>query len=154
RLPRMSHYIFRGYPARARVYYAEHLQKEGWYFKEGWTLKKFFATEAEEEGFDPDILVAERRFDSAAEWRKAHEAYEQYGKENGLLLSEALRQRLKTEGQGGGPKAHDAGEKLKWSDHYRVLTNFDAFFNQSFTEKQEDTVLARRALSTARKRVF
>jgi hypothetical protein len=45
RLPRFTVHIFRSYPARAQTYNAEHLEREGWFDRDGWGITGWFADE-------------------------------------------------------------------------------------------------------------
>lgn len=150
RLPRMAVSIFRGQPARAQAYYAEHLQDEGWFDGEGWSLQKFFASEAEEEGFAPVAFAGTKKYYSGAEWEQAYQEYLEYGIQNGLYLDPQQLQALEDEKNLKGPKSFAARKLAGW-EHYRQMTNYYAFLDQSKVERLQETVLARRALYQARK---
>jgi hypothetical protein len=90
RLPRMSHYIFRQYPALAQGYVAEQLAKEGWFDHRGWVITSrggkpewFF----DSQGNERDVVVGRsNKYSSARAWEKAFKLYSAYGKETRLLM--------------------------------------------------------------------
>src|SRR5262249_44536269 len=155
----------------ARVYYAEHLQTEGWFDREGWPIKKFFAADIDGGGEEANVVVGKNKFDTGAEWKQAYEDYLEYGRRNGLYLNPEELQKLKEvaalKAAGAWPKGKDpAGEerdravrargypsfeaaKLAGYGQYRDMTNIDAFIQQSNVERLTETVHARRDLFQA-----
>ncbi len=150
RMPRMAISIFRSYPARAEVYYAEQLQTEGWFGGEGWSIRKFFGTEPDEGNVKTDVLVGAGRYQSRLAWAQGYSEYKEYARQNGLYLEPEEIKDLEHQAALKGAKSPEA-EKLQWFRHYKTMTNIDAFLDQSEVEMLPETVKARYDLFRARK---
>lgn len=171
RIPRyMSLYVFRSYPARTYAYMAENLSDEGWFDEEGWSLRHWFERQ---QASGEDLRVGgEARYHTRLAWERAQRAYEQYGRDNGLLLDPDQRRRLddKAEkyrtkykiahvGIGQEPRREDMAEygesykahmRLHANLYFRSITNFDDFVHQTKAESAPQTTLAHKLLFKAR----
>jgi hypothetical protein len=171
RLPKMSQHIFRSYPARAQTYYAENLEKEGWFDADGWLITRWF--DGLRGGTDVDVRVGtESKYHARPAWTKAYEMYKQYGLENGLYLPPAQRRELTEKARpylakhkaevGQAPDvlsaaderarlgpSRDAAVRLKWNAFYRNLTNYDAYLHQTDAERLPGALAGRKALFQA-----
>jgi hypothetical protein len=172
RVPRhMVTQLFRGYPARAQVYIAETLEAEGFFDNDGWEIKDWFTK--------PVNVGQAAKYHSRLAWDKGYKYYEKYGIENGIYLpaqkvreleeQAKLCQKPTSEGglglrPGEGPpqatpaawredkekaKSLEAHSTLYYSDFFRRLANFNAFFYQAEAERDEVTTAARKALFQA-----
>jgi hypothetical protein len=169
RMPKMAIQIFRHYPARAKTFHAEVLQQEGWFDADGWLVKQWFAD------LHPNGEVrigTEQKYHDGPAWEKSHQMYAQYGRENGLNLTNRKRYELLAKARpylakheisfaetpdqlspadqaAGLAESHDAALKLRYNEFYRSMTNFDAYFYQTNVERQPETVAARKAFFQA-----
>lgn len=153
--------IYRNYPARAQAYFAEYLEKEGW-FDEGWAVGEVF----------PDLPVppTERVGAGTASeaWRRAHEMYMAYGRENGLYLdpiefkNQEDKARLIVERYRLGPGAPPpelppddrrkpelvesvgAYRQIHWYERDRNMTNYPYFYSKTKVEALPQAVKARK----------
>src|SRR5262249_53414591 len=87
RMPRIAAAIFRGYPARAQVYYAEQLQTEGWFDGEGWSIRKFFETGTAFSKNEEFVGQDPTKWRSRPAWAQGYREYLEYARDNGLYLS-------------------------------------------------------------------
>jgi hypothetical protein len=172
RLPRFGINIFRSYPARGQAFVAEHLQKEGWFEKEGWRILGWFPDDKFEK--DEDAVVGKDVDWSARAWSRTHEMYRTYGEKNGLYIRPEDEKSLNDEAKpfrewfhvppngpfpGGLPdemrgnkemeKSYLAHMRLNWSDRYRQQTNFPYFFYKSEVESDPNTVRLRKDIFEA-----
>ena len=182
RLPRnMVTQIFRQYPARGQVYIAETLESEGWFDSEGWDVPRWFddfiaskqgADFANDEG--KFAVGQEPKYYSRLAWARGHRMYRDFGIDNGIYLTpreiDELNRRaqfcrdklglkpgevpqMRSEWRQGELGASlDAQLKLHYSQSFRQLTNFNAFFYQSEAESDPVTVAARKQLFYAERK--
>jgi len=144
RMPKMALYIFRTSPARAQAYYAEELEKEGWFAGEGWAIK--WSDELAGDAPDQTLIVGKNRFDARQAWQKAHDMYVDYAKRNALTLEE--RDRLAHIAAREGPQSA-AAAGVRWIDGYHSMTNYLNFLDQTDAESRAETVAARHKLYLA-----
>jgi hypothetical protein len=114
--------IFLGYPARAQAYYAERIEKEGWFDQEGWIITDWFG--------EP-FAVGEGRDWGVEAWRKAFDMYQDHGLAHELY---------KTPEQLAGLGPDDRKEY----DYRTRLTNFNHFYYLTEVERDRDAVTARK----------
>ncbi|MCI0462533.1 MAG: hypothetical protein L0Z62_36750, partial [Gemmataceae bacterium] len=146
RLPRMSQYIFRTYPARARAYVAEEMQKEGWFDGEGWVITRWF--DELPRGGEQEIVVGKAdRFNARLAWERSWNKYLEYGKNNGLPPPRELM-KLADLAQRRGAQSQEA-RQLIWVDQTVRMTAYHDFVYQTEAEKDRATVEARRKLYEA-----
>lgn len=171
RLPKhMTTIIFRGYPCLGQQFIAEHLQKEGWFDADGWTIKDWF--EPILGGGDELRVGVEPKYHSGSAWKKAYQLYRDHGLKNGLYISPELRGELSKKAEafrkkhrvrpgeradlrqdirvGAMGESYAAHQKLAWNDHYRQLTNFDSHLNESEAEQDPRAVQAHKWLFEAK----
>jgi hypothetical protein len=142
RLPKMAQSIFRGYPARAQAYTAEHLQQEGWFDDSGWLIRDWFIDPSQKDF--KDVTVGKgTKYHSGQAWDEAYRKYLDHGERNGLYLKPEQEQQFKKEAAEQGSSSY-AAEKMRWYAHYRHMTNFPDFFHQSERERLPETVAARK----------
>jgi hypothetical protein len=158
RRPKMSIYIFRGYPARGQAYIGENLEKEGFFDKDGWQMKKSW--------FDgEEVRVGtETKYWAQPAWERAYEMTRRYGLENGMyhtdkrlteLIQKADRFRLRMRWpMGQQPPARipnlttdvsdefDAYRIVYWGKMQAHTANFDARLSEAEAEKEPDAVKA------------
>jgi hypothetical protein len=103
-------------------------------------------------------------------WNKAYQMYLEYGAENGIHLTENDRQELEAQAKpfrekhnnlapnvsielrsDQMDKGYNAHETLRWSQHYRNMTNFDAHLYQAEAERDPQAVLAHKIFFQAEK---
>jgi len=160
--------LFRAYPARAYVYIAETLEAEGFFDSDGWDIPNWFDEQANRPGGDEMIVGKDSKYHSRLAWQRGYEAYRDFGVKNGIYLTPMqikdlnekaapfrkvakcgpdeqpqLRPEWRT-GQIG--ESYDAHTKLRMSNYYRRLSNFDGFFFQAEGERDPITVSARKLL--------
>ena len=150
----------------AQIYIAETLEAEGFFDRDGWEIKDWFGDDAPHVGDDP-------KYFSGLAWNKGYEMYRDYGIENGIYLTpdrikelnneaaearkqlslvpdqmppSAVRAEFRT-GELG--RSFDAHATLFYSDFFRRLGNFNAFFYQAEAERDPITVAARKMLFIA-----
>ncbi len=139
RLPRMSQYIFRSYPARARAYIGEELQKEGWFDGEGWDAAAAFPDL--QRGTEHELLVGRgNRLNGRLAWAKAHQDYLEYGRRNALPTPREYHELQLAKARGDAR----AAAKVDWADSYLRITNFHDFFDQTAAESDRATAATRR----------
>lgn len=134
RAPRyMMPVIFQGYPARAQTYYAERLQKEGWFDEDPWVVADWFP----QPGAGPDgpkqpvrLGDADRNWSGDA-WRRAHEMYVSHGREHNLSLPPEEEEKL------------TPSQRSMYFMRRRV-TNFDHFLIATEIESMREAVQARK----------
>jgi len=165
--------LFRGYPARAQVYFAEALNSEGFFDSDGWNAQPAFHVWARRQGIGlkEHTYGTDSIYHSRVAWQRGFEAYRDYGVKNGFYLSPAEVSQLtalasiirkqenlqpgqippvKPEWRQGKLKdSFDAHVKLYNSEYYRNLSNIDAFIDQSEAEADAITATARKHLFTA-----
>jgi hypothetical protein len=158
RRPKMSIYIFRGYPARGQAYIGENLEKEGFFDKDGWQMKKAW--------FDgEEVRVGtETKYWAQPAWERAYEMTRRYGLENGMyhtpeqfaeLVRKADQFRLRMRWPMGqqpptripnlpadAVEGFDAYRIGYWGKMYAQTSNFDARLWEAEVEKETDAVLA------------
>lgn len=154
RLPKMSQYIFRTYPARAQAYRAEYLQQEGWFDDSGWLIRDWFYKIEDGAKVDDYVVVGRgAKYHSGDAWQEAYRMYEEYGTKNGLLLKPDFEEQLRKEASERGLTTRVIEEfvakKREGVAHYRQLTNFGDFFHQSDKERLPETVAARKRFHEA-----
>jgi hypothetical protein len=169
RIPKMSVFIFRSFPARSQEYIAEGLQEEGWFDDEGWRIRDWFSARAERSGEDV-VVGRESKYNSGLVWAKAFDLYTKYGKDNSLLMTEEQTKQLEKEAQrfrnskllrldiesleipieqvkAEGPamlKSYQAHQTLQVLFYRRATINFGGHYFQSQVEKRPETVAARK----------
>jgi len=142
RRPRFTPVIFRSYPARSQAFFAEELQKDGWFDDSGWGIAGWFDSLAA----SPVVVVgAGLKYHSGEAWNKSYELYRSYGLANGMPLEPRDVKKLADEAGRQGPHS-EAAKKLQINDRNRKLTNFDNFFQQTKVERTAETVAARKAI--------
>lgn len=177
RLPKMmAIQIFRGYPGRCEMFFAEGLQEGGWYAGEGWMIQGKDWFDDEKKFPLGGILVGtESKYHSGRSWEEAARLQRDYGVKNGLYYAPAEIARLNAEAKlyrdtfkvrpderkaplrsednrGEMAKSYEAHQKLVWNVHYRQMCNFDNHLNQAEGEAQEITVHARSLLFKAKRK--
>ncbi|HZZ77809.1 MAG TPA: hypothetical protein VFE62_04785 [Gemmataceae bacterium] len=171
RVPRhMMTHLFRTYPARAQVYVAETLESEGYFDGDGWEIPDWFpAGDVVRVGDDP-------KYQARIAWSKGYEKYREFGIENGIYLTQDDIKKLTDEAAyarkelnlapGSGPptlirsewrvgklgESLEAHSTLYYSDFFRKLTNFNAFFYQAEAERDPTTIAARKAIFLAERK--
>jgi hypothetical protein len=142
RLPRLTPIIFRSYPARTQAFYAEELQKDGWFDDSGWAITGWFDTLAS----TPVVIVgAGSRYHSGEAWNRAYELYRNFGLSNGLFLEPEEKKKLAEDVDRASSRS-EAGQKLRANERGRDLTNFDSFFQLTKVERTAEAVAARKAV--------
>jgi hypothetical protein len=114
--------IFLSYPARAQAYYAERLEKEGWFDHDGWVVTDWFSQ---------PIAFGKDRLWAAEAWGKAFEMYQDYGEKRGLYKTPEQLASMSTDDR----QEYEYGNRL---------TNFQHFYYQTEVEKEKDAVTARK----------
>ncbi len=164
RMPKaMAHLIFRGYPARAQDYVASHLQREGWFDKDGWRITGWFPDSATR-------TVGQGRQWSEDAWTRAYNLYQAFGDRTGLYVDPATMANLEQEAQpyrkamnlsaDHSPSleplkddpmrgSFEAHLRLFWYDRFRSMTNFPHFFHKTFVEQRKETIQGRKAFFEA-----
>jgi hypothetical protein len=97
RLPKMSHYIFRQYPALGQEFIATNLEEEGWFDQEGWVIKgRSGRTDwfRDDKGRDRPVRVGDDpvlgpRLASQRAWDLAFRMYDEFGRTTQLLMPDA-----------------------------------------------------------------
>ncbi len=125
--------VFQGYPPRAQAYYAERLQKEGWFDEAPWEVSDWFS----KPGSGPDgpretVTFGDPRFWSGDAWNRAYEMYLDHGRAHFLNLSPEEETKL-TQVQKG---VYDTN---------RRVTNFEHFLTSTDVERTRPAVLARKS---------
>jgi hypothetical protein len=130
--------IFLGFPARAQAYYADRLQKEGWFDEDGWTITDWFP--------EP-VKVGTNRYWSGNAWDKAFAMYQSHGTRHGLYKTVEEQSSLTDQ------------ERADY-EYGNRLTNFSHFYYQCEVERAREAVTARkfffladRARTTPRKAI-
>jgi hypothetical protein len=164
RQPRMSTYIFRGYPARGQAYVAENLEKEGFFDKDGWQIKKWF--DADRSPGAAEVRVAtESKYWALPAWKAAHEMYIDYGLKNGMYHTSTEHARLMDLAMqfsrrfglkpaspppmwrpnqvpaGAGP-GYDAYRNLYWGSIHAQTANYENRLYEAEAESTPQAVLA------------
>jgi hypothetical protein len=95
RMPKMSHYIFRQYPARAQEYIADDYQEEGWFDEDGWEItgrpgKEWFKDGS---GRERVVVVGDKNplITAQSAWALAYEMYKDYGTTTRMLMPYVTR---------------------------------------------------------------
>jgi len=154
RLPHMTHYIFRQYPALSQSNVANLLAEEGWFDQLGWTIKSevtrpvWFKTGGTEEYLT--VGAKDPRYSAAAAWKAYLDRFTQFGTSTRLMMPEAqagtpLRKQyeallqeeklFKQRPPGKMPepdsplgRSFRASEIIRQMKHYRTITNFKHHF--------------------------
>jgi hypothetical protein len=178
RTPKMTHYIFRQYPALAESRIAEKLAEEGWFDTQGWAL----ASRGELTPWFTDANGSERKlvlakglsnYSSNQARRDAYRRLLDYGNETGLLMPELpagnplkkryrklehqremfLEQQDKRKGQNDPALAEDARAALilERLDYYRRITNCRSHFYEFKAEQEPLAAQARKHYYEAEK---
>jgi hypothetical protein len=82
--------IFRSFLPLSYTNYAKQIERDGW-FDHGWQIDG--SQPGSTRWFPENIVIGEQAWASNA-WRKARDAWEKFGRSNGLLLEQAERERL------------------------------------------------------------
>jgi hypothetical protein len=170
RVPKyMASIIFRGYPARGQTYDADHLEKEGWFDKDGWKMAGWFPGDKFQNGKEAvagdGINWAERA------WDKAFNMWQTHGRMSGLYLTpedmrsledkaEKYRKRygVPAIGKPQEPTSEDRAEYqesyeaiglLYWYDRLRAMTNFPHFYHSAQVESDPKAIEVRKAFFLA-----
>jgi hypothetical protein len=180
RLPRMSHYIFRQYPAIAQENIALQLSQEGWFGQQGWTISSGGVKPVwfrDDQGEERAVTVAKNdsHYSSGKAFEDAFESVKQFGTHTGLIMPEAdpgdpqgkrfreLQRKAKLfRALGRGrfrpadlpPRLAEsarANEILSSLNHNRTLTNFQARYWQLEAEKDPRAVAAHKHYFDAEK---
>jgi hypothetical protein len=165
--------LFRQYPARAQVFIAETLESEGFFDSDGWDISAAF-----KKWFNLRDLVpadytygTDSKYHSRLAWERGYQRYLDFGRDNGIYLSpgdlkkyeddaEMFRQKVKQDQNPAPPesregklwKSYQAYQKLKQSEFYRNLCNFDAFLYQAEGESDPIAVAMRKSLYFAERK--
>lgn len=123
RIPRYQPILFKGMPARAQVFIAERLEKEGW-FDQRWPLREWFS-EPVELGENPEEWAAKA-------WGDAFKMYEAYGAATGIYFKDKADEDKLTRAQ-----------RSQYQSRQRI-TNFSYFLARSDVEKEPEAIAARR----------
>jgi hypothetical protein len=157
RRPKMSTYIFRGYPARGQAYIGENLEKEGFFDQDGWLIKKWFPEEVR-------VGTATKYWAQPA-WERAYQMCLDYGTKNGMYLSpdrlaqrfalaEEFRQRMRLPAGSPPPQlrpnqvpaglgpGYDAYRALYWGTVNARTANFESRLAEAEAERDPDAVKA------------
>jgi hypothetical protein len=97
RLPKMSHYIFRQYPALGQEFVAQNLEDEGWFDADGWVIKGRSGKPdwfKDDQGRDRPVRVGDDpvlgpRLASQTAWDLAFRMYDEFGRTTQLLMPDA-----------------------------------------------------------------
>jgi hypothetical protein len=170
RVPRyMASILFRGYPPRAQSYEAEHLEKDGWFDREGWKIAGWFPDDQFSNGkpavVGDDVNWAERA------WSKASTMWQEHGSRVGLYLRPEQMRDLNVaaekyrkhygvgpEERGPEPGPEDREEyfesfkahgQLFWYQRQRMMTNFPHFYYSSQVESDPKAIEVRKAFFLA-----
>ena len=174
RMPKgMMVQLFRQYPARAQVFIAETLESEGFFDSDGWDISAAF-----KKWFNLRDLVpadytygTDSKYHSRLAWERGYQRYLDFGRDNGIYIApgdlkkyeddaEMFRQKVKLEQNSAPPelregklwKSYQAYQKLKQSEFYRNLCNFDAFLYQAEGESDPIAVAMRKSLYFAERK--
>jgi hypothetical protein len=149
RVPKMTTIIFRTYPGRAQAYYAEELQKDGWFDGSGWLITGWFDNLMTADGkveVAPRVIAGTgKKYDSSDAWAKAYEMYLDYGLKNGVYIPPDQLKKWTAEAARQGPSSFAAKKLVGW-EQARQLTNFEAFLRQAEVERTPEAVAARKAI--------
>ncbi len=139
RKPRLTEVVVRCYPARSQSYFAEELQKDGWFDAGGWTIGEWFKNLTNKR-----IVVGEgQRYDSGAAWNKAFELYRTFGIRNGLYQEPTVLKKLEEEANRLGANS-EAARKLETIRVNASITGFDSYFRQTKVERTPEAVAVRK----------
>jgi hypothetical protein len=171
RMPKMMSQIFRSYPARAQAYHAEGLEHEGWFDADGWLVREWF--EKLQGGLGSEVRVGtESKYHAGPSWDRAYHMYKEYGIQNGLYVPWEMKRALLAKAQpyllrhgvdvwhapdqmsaadirANLGESRDAAIKLKWLNHYKTTTNYDAYLWQTEAERLPEAVAGRKAFFQA-----
>jgi hypothetical protein len=135
----MSQIIFESQPPRAQGFYAENLEKEGWFDRDGWEIKDWFPKDrARPEGAKRSVVVGDTSNWGADAWDKTYQMWRDFGERHGLYKTPEEQRAMS-----------DAERSLY--DYQRMLTNFAHFYFQSDVERSKDVVTARKYFWRANK---
>jgi len=175
RMPKgMMVQLFRQYPARAQVFIAETLESEGFFDSDGWDMSAAFKKWTNRRDLNPEDYTygTDSKYHSRLAWERGYQRYMDFGRENGIYLSpgdqkyyddraEMFRKQIKSDQnppaapelrEGGLWESYKAYQKLKQSEFFRNLCNFDAFLYQAEGEKDPIAVAMRKNLFFAERK--
>jgi hypothetical protein len=166
--------LFRQYPARAQVFIAETLESEGFFDSDGWDTSAAFKKWSNRRDLNPDDYTygTDSKYHSRLAWERGYERYKDFGRENGIYIApgdlkeleetaEEFRKQVKPDQnppaapelrEGKLWKSYKAYQKLKQSEFFRNLCNFDAFLYQAEGESDPITVAMRKNLFFAERK--
>jgi hypothetical protein len=172
RMPRyMSPIIFRGYPARAQTYIAEHLETEGWFDREGWKITgDWFPDDKFSNG--KEAIVGDGTNWALRSWGSAYQMWKTHGERTGLYVEPEDLKSLDAEAApyrgfaNKGPfdksepipeekqtpelvKGQIAQETLYWLNHFQRMTNFLHFYYSTQIEQDPKCIELRKAFFQA-----
>ncbi len=160
--PRPPVFIFRHFLPRIQASIAEHYQREGWFFREGWEAPESFRLR-DERGVQP-VFGAKVPYTSLYIWNKAYDMYRTYGLDNGLYFPPEQVRQLNREAEkyrlvsGVPPEARGAllpehREELERSflAHLKLYmgresgwdVNFETWMSRAEAERKPQTIHAR-----------
>jgi hypothetical protein len=163
--------IFRSKGPQSQSNVAERLQKEGWFDSDPWMIDEGLSLDADR-WFPTEVAIAPS--DSSKEaWQEAYTTWEEYGRQNGLSLSEEqkasyyrraeryassrgigvedMTQPLRPE-ERADPAMYEsylAHQRMTWLRQNLHLTQFERFLHGAEAEKDEQIVEARKLLAKA-----
>jgi hypothetical protein len=174
RLPRMTHYIFRQYPALAQAGSAERLAKEGWFDGKGWKIASRGVKPIwflDPNGNEREIVVGDdARYSSGEAWKLAYQMFRAFGESTQLIMPDEKEGELKrrydelkgqeqrfkvivrTQDQRAAAEAREgykAAQILDSVRHYRQITNFPEHYFQAEAERTPEAVAARKHFAEA-----
>jgi hypothetical protein len=175
RVPRLPMLIiFKQGPPRAQTYQADLMQKDGWFDGSGWEVdagiddSNAWFTENGRKPATPVVVGAGQPWSQAA-WQEAARMWDKHGRENGLVLDEARKQRYREDlglpaggrddalpypGEETPEMRADPAADRRFRAHSalfyyhsnRHVTNFPFYLASSEAEQKTDTVQARKTL--------
>jgi hypothetical protein len=171
RKPRGS-LIFRSFLPLSQTNYAKQLERDGW-FDRGWAIDG--SQPGSTRWFPENVVVGEQAWASKA-WQKARDAWEKFGRSNGLLLEQAELDRLEAlarkyrEAFAKGPNdldrkltandfegemrsSFDAHSRLYWYHANRnTYIRFGHFYAEAVAESDPEAIQARELFYEARQK--
>lgn len=160
--------LFRNAPARAQTYLAERLMKESWYDSTTvWMPDEL--RDSSTHWFKSNPNIAFRASDDAfTQWDLSYRAWEAYGKDNGMILTQSRMEELQQLAARVDPNSpllnypremlKELGREYKEIEARKALTaleqnlrvtNFWRFLSVSQAEGQKDTIAARKLFGEA-----
>jgi hypothetical protein len=175
RMPKgMMVQLFRQYPALAQVFIAETLESEGFFDSDGWDMSAAFKKWSNRRDLNPEDYTygTDSKYHSRLAWESGYKRYEKFGRENGIYIppaemkalnesAELFLKQIKSDQNPPAPPelregklwdSYKAYQKLKQSEFFRNLCNFDAFLYQAEGESDPIAVAMRKSLFFAERK--